>query len=51
METKIKETNNQELLQAYNLIKEHIEYLEKEKEKVMEVETEKVKVVEEEAKE
>ena len=33
---KIKEINNEELLQAYNLIKEHLEYLEKEKEKVLE---------------
>ena len=37
MEEKIKETNNQELLQIYNLIIAHLEYLEKEKEKVLEV--------------
>ena len=37
MEEKIKETNNQELLQIYNLIIAHIEYLENEKEKVLEV--------------
>lgn len=33
---KIKETNNEELLQVYNLVKEHLEFLEKEKEKVLE---------------
>ena len=36
MEEKIKDIDNQELLQVYNLIKEHIDYLEKEKEKVLE---------------
>ena len=37
MEEKIKEIDNQELLQIYNLIVAHIEYLELEKEKVLEV--------------
>ena len=36
MEEKIKDVNDQDLLQIYNLVKEHIEYLEKEKEKVLE---------------
>ena len=36
MEDKIKDVNNLELLQIYNLIKEHIDYLEKEKTKVLE---------------
>ena len=36
MEEKIKEINNQELLQVYNLILTHLEYLEKEKNKVLE---------------
>jgi len=33
---KVKNANNQDLLQVYNMVKEHIEYLEKEKEKVLE---------------
>ena len=33
---KVKNSNNQDLLQVYNMVKEHIEYLEKEKEKVLE---------------
>lgn len=37
MEEKIKEINNQELLQIYRLIIEHLEYLETEKKKVEEV--------------
>ena len=37
MEEKIKEINNQELLQIYRLILEHLEYLETEKKKVEEV--------------
>ena len=32
----IRNVNNQELLQTYNMAKEHIEYLKKEKEKVLE---------------
>ena len=36
MEEKIKKVNNQELLQIYNLIKEHLDFLTKEKEKVLE---------------
>lgn len=36
MEDKIKDVDNHELLQIYNLIKEHIDYLEKEKTKVLE---------------
>ena len=36
MEEKLKDVNDQDLLQIYNLVKEHIEYLEKEKEKVLE---------------
>ena len=34
MEEKLKEVNNQDLLQIYRLILEHLEYLQKEKEKV-----------------
>lgn len=37
MEEKIKEIDNQELLQIYRLISEHLDYLEKEKAKVEEV--------------
>ena len=37
MEEKIKEISNQELLQIYRLILEHLEYLETEKNKVEEV--------------
>lgn len=37
MEEKIKEANNQELLQIYRLIIEHLDYLESEKKKVEEV--------------
>ena len=33
---KVKNSNNQDLLQVYNMVSEHIEYLEKEKEKVLE---------------
>ena len=33
---KVKNANNQDLLQVYNMVSEHIEYLEKEKEKVLE---------------
>ena len=40
MEEKLKEVNNQELMQIYRLILEHLEYLEKEKEKVEEDEKE-----------
>ena len=36
MEEKIKEATNQELIQLYRLIMEHLEYLEKEKQKVEE---------------
>ncbi len=36
MEGKLKEVSNQELLQLYNLVLSHLEYLEKEKEKVLE---------------
>lgn len=34
MEEKLKEVSNQDLLQLYRLILEHLEYLQKEKEKV-----------------
>ena len=37
MEEKIKDVNNQELLQIYRLIIEHLDYLETEKKKVEEV--------------
>ena len=36
MEEKIKEATNQELIQLYRLVMEHLEYLEKEKQKVEE---------------
>jgi hypothetical protein len=36
MEEELKEATNQELIQIYRLIKEHLEYLEKEKQKVEE---------------
>lgn len=36
MEEKIKEISNQELIQIYRLIIEHIEYLENEKKKIEE---------------
>lgn len=36
MEEKIKEISNQELLQVYNLVLSHLEYLENEKNKVLE---------------
>ena len=36
MEEKIKEVSNQELIQIYHLIADHLEYLAKEKQKVEE---------------
>ena len=36
MEQKLKEVSNQELIQLYRLIMEHLEYLENEKQKVEE---------------
>ena len=36
MEEKIKEINNQELIQVYRMILDHLEYLDGEKKKVME---------------
>lgn len=36
MEEKIKEISNQELIQIYRMIIEHLEYLEKEKNKIEE---------------
>ena len=36
MEEKLKEVSNQELLQIYRLIMEHLEYLDNEKQKVEE---------------
>ena len=36
MEDKIKEVSNQDLIQIYRMIKEHLEYLENEKRKVEE---------------
>ena len=48
MEEKIKEINNQELLQLYNMVNSHIEYLNTEKEKVNE--NEKPKDVEDDKK-
>lgn len=41
MEEKIKELTNQELMQVYNMIMDHLEYLENEKKKVMEEEEKK----------
>ncbi len=38
MEEKIKELTNQELVQIYRMIVEHLEYLENEKRKVLEEE-------------
>ncbi len=34
MEEKLKEVTNQDLIQLYRLIKDHLEYLENEKQKV-----------------
>lgn len=36
MEEKLKEVTNQDLIQLYRLIKDHLEYLENEKQKVEE---------------
>jgi len=36
MEEKIKEVSNQDLIQIYRMIKDHLEYLENEKNKVEE---------------
>ena len=36
MEDKIKEVSNQDLIQIYRMIKDHLEYLENEKNKVEE---------------
>lgn len=41
MEEKIKELTNQELMQVYNMIMDHLEYLENEKKKVTEEEEKK----------
>ena len=41
MEEKIKEITNQELIQLYRLVDEHLEYLENEKEKVAEADNKK----------
>lgn len=38
MEEKIKELNNQELLQVYRMIMDHLDYLQQEKKKVEEEE-------------
>ncbi len=48
MEGKINEATNQELIQLYRLVLEHLDFLEKEKQKVLE--SEKTKVEEDEAK-
>ena len=50
MEGKIKEATNQELIQLYRLILEHLDYLELEKQKVSELENEKKKVEEDDEK-
>ncbi len=41
MEEKIKEATNQELIQLYRLVNEHLDYLENEKEKVSEADNKK----------